>query len=133
VGRRGARVLSGATLDAGALIAFERNRRVVASLVARALERADRLSVPAGVVSQVWRDGRRQVRLVRLLGSPVCDVVPLDDATARAVGQICGATGTADVVDASVVQCARQRSQPIVTSDPDDLRRIDPTVTLITV
>ncbi|MGH8896056.1 MAG: PIN domain-containing protein [Egibacteraceae bacterium] len=123
--------MSGATLDAGALIAFERNERAVVSLVARAYERGDRLAVPAGVVAQTWRNGGRQVRLVRLLAAPITEVVPLDDRTARAVGQLCGITDTSDVVDVSVVWCARERGHPVLTSDGDDLRKIDPQLCLI--
>ncbi len=117
--------MSGAVLDAGALIAFERNDRRMVTIVARALEQRDELVVPAGVVAQVWRDGRQQVRLSRLLGSPICDVVALDDHAARAVGQLCGVAGTTDVVDASVALTGRQRTLRVITSDPDDLRRID--------
>jgi hypothetical protein len=115
------------------LIAFERAKRAVVALVAIALERGDRLAVPAGVVAQVWRDGARQVRLVRLLASAVIEVVPLDDPTARAVGQLCGVTGATDVVDASVVYCAQRRGHALLTSDPEDLRRIDPRLELIPV
>lgn len=125
--------MRGATLDAGALIAFERARRAVVALVTRALERGDRLAVPAGVVAQAWRDGARQVRLVRLLASEITEVVPLDDPTARAVGQLCGVTGATDVVDASVVYCARQRGHAVLTSDPEDLGRIDPRIEFVPV
>jgi PIN domain-containing protein len=125
--------VSGATLDAGALIAFERGKRKVVAIVARALDRRSTLAVPAGVVGQVWRDGSRQVRLVRLLASEIVEVPPLDDAAARAAGQLCGVRGTSDVVDASVVLCARERAHRIITSDADDLRRIDPGVELIRV
>ncbi|MGH2794944.1 MAG: PIN domain-containing protein [Actinomycetota bacterium] len=125
--------MSGATLDSGALIAFERVKRTMVVLVARALERGLTLSVPAGVVAQVWRDAARQVRLVRLLASDIFEVVPLDDRTARAVGQLCGVTRTTDVVDASVVLCAMERNHKIVTSDAVDLRRIDPDVDLVSV
>jgi hypothetical protein len=52
-------------------------------------------------------------------------IVPLDDAAARAVGQLCGATRTKDVVDASVVLCAQMRGDVVLTSDPEDLLRID--------
>lgn len=120
-------------LDAGALVGFERNERRVVGIVARALHHADALVVPAGVVGQVWRDGARQVRLVRLLGSPICKVASLDDAAARAAGQLCGASGTADVIDASVVVLARQRGLRVVTSDPDDLRRLDPRLDVVVV
>ena len=94
--------MSGAVLDTGALVGFERNDRRVVAIVARALEHRDPLVVPAGVVAQAWRDGRRQVRLARLLGSPLCEVVALDDRTARSTGQLCGASRTSDIVDASV-------------------------------
>jgi hypothetical protein len=119
--------VSGLTLDAGALIAFERNDRRVVTTIARALERRLPIAVPAGVVGQVWRDGSRQVTLVRLLGSSGVDVEPLDDARARAAGQLCGATGTSDVIDASVVLCARSRGHSVMTSDLGDLRRLDRT------
>ena len=125
--------MTGLTLDAGALIAFERTDRKVIALLARALERDLTIAVPAGVVAQVWRDGRRQVRLARLLGAAEVEVEVLDDRGARAAGQLCGARRTADIVDASVVLCARARGHRIVTSDPDDLARLDPAASLIVV
>jgi len=109
-------------LDAGALIAFERSdRRVI-----RLLELADELHVPAGAVGQVWRNPARQVRLVRLLATDKVVVHELDIERAKAAGHLCGATGTADVIDASVVLVARARRGVVLTSDPDDIRRIDP-------
>jgi PIN domain-containing protein len=125
--------VSGATLDAGALVGFERAGRRVVGIVRRAIERRETVAIPAGVVGQVWRDGKRQVRLVRLLASRVVDVVPLDDAAARAAGQLCGVTGTSDVIDASVILCARERGHKIVTSDPQDLRRLDDEIELVRV
>jgi predicted nucleic acid-binding protein len=118
-------------LDAGALVAFDRNDRSVVVLLARALEQGLPIVVPAGVVGQVWRDGRRQARLARLLGSDEVEVVPLDDSGAREAGQLCGARGTADVIDASLVLLARRRGARVVTGDPDDLMRLDPGVDLI--
>lgn len=125
--------MSGAVLDTGALVGFERNDRRVVAIVARALEHHDSFVVPAGVIAQAWRDGRRQVRLARLVGSPVCEVIALDDRTARAVGQLCGVSRTADVVDASVALTARQRGLRVVTSDPDDLRRVDQHLDLVVI
>ena len=121
----------GLTLDAGALIAFDRNDRTVVVLLARALEHELDLVVPAGVVAQAWRNGRLQARLARLLAAPEVEIEALDDTRARGAGQLCGVTGTADVVDASVVLCARRRKHKIVTSDADDLRRLDARVQLI--
>jgi len=125
--------MNGVTLDAGALIAFERNDRRVVAVIARALERGQRIAVPAGVVGQVWRDGRRQVRLARLLGSDALEVEPLDDSRARAAGQLCGVTHTQDVIDASVVLCARTRGHAVMTSDTHDLSRLDPTLPVVAI
>lgn len=125
--------MPGLTLDAGALIGFERNDRTVVALVARSFAHGHALAVPAGVVAQVWRDGRRQARLARLLGASEVEIAVLDDQGARHAGQLCGVKGTDDIVDASVVLCARARKHRIVTSDPVDLRRLDPDAVLISV
>lgn len=123
--------MPGLTLDAGALIAFDRNDRRVVALFVRALDHGFSLAVPAAVVGQAWRDGRRQARLARLLASTELEIEPLDDERARAAGQLCGVTGTADVIDASVVLCARKRGHRIVTSDAADLQALDPKAELI--
>jgi hypothetical protein len=125
--------MAGLTLDAGALVAFERNDRRLVALLARSLEHGFSLAVPAGAVGQVWRDGRRQARLARFLGSDGVDIEILDDQRARHAGQLCGVRGTSDVIDASVVLCARARGHQIVTSDPGDLRHLDPAASLIRV
>jgi hypothetical protein len=118
-------------LDAGALIAFERNDRKVRTLVELAISHRAALHVPGGVVAQVWRDGSRQARLSRLLGSGVLQVQPLDQEEAQATGALCGKAGTSDVVDASVVLLARRHGAAVVTSDPVDLARLDATLTLV--
>lgn len=123
----------GLTLDSGALIAFERGDRQVVALLARCLAHEGSLVVPAGVVAQVWRDGRRQARVARLLGASQVEVEPLDDERARQAGQLCGVRGTTDVIDASVVLCAKRRAHSVLTSDPDDLSRLDPALVLIRV
>jgi hypothetical protein len=125
--------MPGLTLDAGALIAFDRNDRRVVGLLARALEHRQAVAVPAGVLGQAWRDGRRQARLARFLGAPQVEIETLDDRRAREAGQLCGIRGTADVIDASVVLCARARGHRIVTSDPEDIRRLDSRLPMIPV
>ena len=125
--------MAGLTLDAGALIAFERNDRRLVALIARSLAHGHSLAVPAGVVGQVWRDGRRQVRLARLLAADEVLIEPLDDHRAREAGQLCGVSGTSDVVDASLVLCARAHGHRIATSDPADIRRLDASVPVIRV
>jgi hypothetical protein len=83
--------------------------------------------------AQAWRDGRRQARLARFLGAPQVEIETLDDRRAREAGQLCGIRGTADVIDASVVLCARARGHRIVTSDPEDIRRLDSRLPMIPV
>jgi hypothetical protein len=121
------------TLEAGALIAFERNDRRTCLLLKEALAEGCELVLPAGVIAQVWRDGSRQVLLARLLRTSTLTVAPLDDELARAAGQRCGVSGTADVVDASAALVARRHGGVVMTSDPDDLRRLDPTLTRLVV
>ena len=120
-------------LDTGALIGFERNDRRVVAIIARALEHHDSLIVPSGVVAQAWRDGSRQARLARLLGSHLCQVLVLDDRQARAAGQLCGLADTTDVIAASVAVAARDLGARVLTSDPDDLRRLDRRLELIAI
>ena len=113
-------------LDAGALIALDRNDRVAWSMLRVAADDASTVQVPAGVIAQAWRDGRRQALLSRALAH--CDEVPLDGVVARAAGLLCGRAGTADVIDASVAiiaaGVARHGDVAIITSDPDDIRRL---------
>ncbi|MBI2766540.1 MAG: hypothetical protein HYX53_11605 [Chloroflexi bacterium] len=92
-----------AVLDAGALIAFERGDRFTQSTVRAFRERGGTIVIPAAVLGQVWRDGARQTRLARLVEAGTTEIDILDEPTAKAVGVICGRSGTADVADASVV------------------------------
>lgn len=123
--------MTGATLDCGALIAFERGSTRMSALVERASVRGLRLAVPAAVVAQAWRGGTGQARLSRLLRAPTTEVVPLDELAARAVGAVCGRSGASDVVDVSVVVCARQRGHQVISGDPADLLAIDPGLAVV--
>ena len=69
-------------LDAGALIALDRNDRSVWATLRNAPDDSVQVSVPAGVIAQTWRDERRQALLVRARAH--CDEVPLDGPLARA-------------------------------------------------
>jgi hypothetical protein len=117
-------------LDAGALIAFERADARMRALCREAVRLGARLVIPAGVVGQVFRDSTRQVPLRALLNGPTTVVPPLDRALAEAAGALCGRVGTTDVVDASVVLVARLEHATVVTSDVNDLRRLDPSLNL---
>ena len=110
--------------DTGALVALERNDRNAWAKLMLAITDNAVVQVPAGVIAQAWRDGTRQARLARALKH--CDEVPLDGVSARASGMLCAATGTSDVIDASVAVAAATlaRHQPttVLTSDAGDLR-----------
>lgn len=123
--------MRGATLDAGALIALDRDDRRVLVLLARAAEVGARMTVPATALAQALRRPARQVRLARLLRQPTTDIAPLDGPDATSVGVLLAASRTADIADAHVVVCARRARQAIVTSDPGDLQRLDPTAHLV--
>ncbi|HJR70550.1 MAG TPA: twitching motility protein PilT [Gammaproteobacteria bacterium] len=106
-------------LDSGALIALEKNdrvmwRRLKAALLAN--------SVPVshgGIVGQVWRGGApRQALLARALAS--IDIRPLDESLGRAAGDLLARAGSADVIDAALVLLADD-GDDIVTSDPEDI------------
>jgi hypothetical protein len=125
--------MAGVTLDAGGLIAVDRSDRQVTVLLARAAETRARVTIPASALAQAVRRPERQVRLARLIRQPTTDVMPLDRVDATNVGRLLAASGTADVVDAHVVVCARRAQQRVVTSDPDDLRRLDPTIEVLRV
>jgi hypothetical protein len=124
---------AGITLDTGALIALDRGDKRMIALLGQALAQHRKFRVPSGVVGQAWRDGRVQVTLARFLRSEEVEVVPLDEQLARSCGELCGATRTSDVIDASVVILARERRDSIVTSDPKDLRRLDPSSPIISI
>jgi hypothetical protein len=116
----------GLTLDAGALIALERQDPRVLALLEEVLATPQAvLHIPTGALAQVFRDGSRQARLARLLRQTQTRIVSLDRRMALAVGLLLGQRGCSDVVDASVVVCARMNRQGVVTSDPEDLHMLD--------
>ena len=125
--------VSGITFDAGGLIALDRNDRRVIALVARAMERGFRITIPATALAQAIRNPSRQVRLSRLIRQAGTDLIALDGPHATAVGLLLAKTATAGVVDAHVAVCAQNAGQAIVTSDPADFRRIAPGLQLVTV
>ena len=132
MGRTRTRTAAGIVPDTGALIALGRGDKRMIALLSRALDQGRAFRVPAGAVGQAWRNGRVQVTLARFLRSVEVEIVPLDDELARSCGELCGAAGGSDVIDASVVIVAKERQDLIVTTDPGDLRRLDPTAQIIT-
>ena len=125
---------AGLTLDTGALLALDQPRKGLA-MQARLDEtrrRGGTICIPIGAIAQAWRSSR-QVRLVRLLKSRDIDIAIMTPNVARSVGVLCARTGHDDVIDVHVALCARERRHAVVTSDPDDLSRIDAGLRLIRV
>ena len=107
--------------DAGALIAAERNDRVVWADHRARLEAGEVPLATAPVVAQVSRSSR-QVQLRRFLRG--CDMAPFASNEAHEVGGLLARTGTTDVVDAHVVLIASARRYTVLTSDPADLAQL---------
>ena len=125
---------SGLTFDTGALLAIEAGDRRMMALLQRAKDLGRPIVIPAGVLAQAWRGGgSRQARLATVLSSEAVSVQDFTRMRARIAGELCGRSATSDVIDASVVVCAWDNGRTVVTSDPDDLRRLDPSLNLIAV
>jgi hypothetical protein len=114
--------VSALVLDAGVLVAVDRDDRAMLARLRVAQQHGIELRSNAMVVAQVWRDRQgRQVNLARLLRA--VDVRVIDHQDGRQAGVLLGLTGTADPIDASVVLLAKPGDR-ILTSDPDDLTRL---------
>ena len=113
--------MSTVVYDAAVLVSADKNeRRAWAEHKAR-LELGIVPFVPAPVVAQVSRSSQ-QAQLRRFLAG--CAVVPLGESEAHEAGRLLGKTRTADIVDAVVVTTAIRQKAMILTSDPDDIRRL---------
>jgi hypothetical protein len=125
--------VTGLCLDAGALIAVEGGNRWVGSAAKQTIRDGLAVHVVPEVLAQVWRGGPRQARLAAFLSSEDLVVPEYDVETARAVGQLAGLSGHADVVDVHVVLHALLHDLTVLTSDPDDLLAVHPSVRLVVV
>ena len=122
---------TGLTLDTGALIAIENRQDIVWDLLLGAERRNIPIRIPAGVLAQAWRATARQAPISRLLAVDNVTVVPLTRERAFEIGRLCRESGHSDVIDVSVAVCARSHGDSVLTSDPHDIRKVDPQLTLI--
>lgn len=113
--------MASVTLDAGVLIAADRNDRRFWRFRAQIAAEGRVAFVPAIVLTEVWR-GARSANLARALRG--CEIDPVGTDLAMAAGILCGRAGTDDPVDAIVVASAARRGDHIVTTDPEDLRAL---------
>jgi predicted nucleic acid-binding protein len=123
---------TGLTLDTGALLALDHPAKALAmqARLDETLRRGGTICVPVATIAQAWRSPR-QVRMARLLKSRDIDIAIMTPNIARTVGLMCARTGHDDVIDVHVALCARERGHAVVTTDPDDMLRIDPAVPVI--
>ena len=110
-----------AVLDTGALIAVDKGDRRVGAML-RVLQR-DGVPVLSSAVAlaQVWRDGRGQANLARVVSG--VDVAAVDDTSARKVGELLQANRSDDLVDAHVALLV-QRADHVLTSDEPDIHAL---------
>ena len=122
----------GLTLDTGALIALDHPAKAIAmqARLAEAVRRGGTVCVPVGAIAQAWRSSR-QVRLAWLLKSRDIDIAIMTPNVARSVGLLCARSGHDDVIDVHVALCAIERRHAVVTSDPEDISRVDPALPII--
>lgn len=120
-------------LDTGALIAVERRDPQLLALLAELVSARVSAHVPAGVVAQVWRGSPRQHAIVKLLSTEAVRIHALTEAMAYRIGLLLASSGTSDVVDAHVALLGRSLAARVLTSDPDDLARLDPKLDVVRV
>jgi hypothetical protein len=114
--------VSALILDAGALLAVDRDDRAMIARLRVAQRGGLDLRSNAMVVAQVWRDRHgRQVNLARMLRA--VEVRSVRESDGRDAGVLLAATGTADAIDATVVLLAEPGDR-VVTSNPVDLTRL---------
>lgn len=106
-------------LDSGALIALEKNDRAMWRRL-KTVQLSGHVPVShGGIVGQAWRGGgSRQALLAKVLEG--IDVRALDEALARAAGNLLARAHTTDVIDAALVLLAHD-GDDIATSDTHDL------------
>jgi hypothetical protein len=79
------------------------------------------IRVSSAVVGQVWRDGRKQANLARVLAGVGIEALGKDDG--RRIGELLAVAAATDVVDAHVALMAAH-ADLVLTSDPGDIRRL---------
>jgi hypothetical protein len=110
-----------AVLDAGALVAVDRRDRMIGAQLRVLQHQGTPIRVSSAVIGQVWRDGRKQANLARVLAGVGIEALGKDDG--RRIGELLAVAAAADVVDAHVALMAA-RGDLILTSDPGDIHQL---------
>jgi hypothetical protein len=110
-----------AVLDAGALVAVDRRNRLIGAQLRVLQQQGTPVRVSSAVVGRVWRDGRTQANLARMLAGTGIEALSKDDG--KRIGELLALAGSADVVDAHVALMTAH-GDLVLTSDPGDIRRL---------
>lgn len=114
--------MAGLTLDAGALIAYERGDDRIREILAVAYARGLVPTIPAIVLAEVWRGDARDARVARLLKASSIEAV--DERLARTAGSLRRRTPGSGTIDACIAVGVRRRRDAIATTDPNDMRTL---------
>jgi predicted nucleic acid-binding protein len=114
--------VAGLTLDAGALIAFERGADRIREILTVAYARGVVPTIPAIALAAVWRGDAKDARVARLLKA--CSIESVDERLARAAGGLRRATSGSATIDACIAVGVRARRDALATSDPKDMRKL---------
>ncbi len=115
--------MAGLTLDAGALIAYERGQERIRKILEVSYERGFVPTIPAVALAEVWRRGdTKDARVARPLKASSIEI--LDERIARAAGSLRRTTRGANAIDACIALGVRRRGDTIATSDPGDMRAL---------
>jgi sugar/nucleoside kinase (ribokinase family) len=106
-----------AVLDAGALIAIDRRERTVGAILRLLHRHGVPVVTSAGVVAQVWRNGRQQANLARMLSG--MDVVGFDELPGKKIGELLAVSRTTDIVDAHVALLVGDGDRVLTSDSPD--------------
>jgi predicted nucleic acid-binding protein len=112
--------VAGLTLDAGALIAYERGEERIREILAVAYARSLVPTIPAIALAEVWRGDAKDASVARLLKA--CSIEVVDERLAREAGRLLKSTPGAGTIDACIAAGVSRRHDAIVTSDADDMR-----------
>jgi hypothetical protein len=107
--------------DAGGLIALDRGKREVGTLLAVAADTGVEAVTSSACVAQAWRDPARQARLARALAGFL--ERPFDPSAARDCGLLLTRARTSDIADAAIALLVAD-GDTVVTSDPDDIAHL---------
>jgi hypothetical protein len=108
-------------LDAGALVAVDRRDRAIGAQLRVLQLNGTPLRVSCAVVGQVWRGGRRQANLARVLRGAGIKELSTDDG--KRIGELLALAGSADVVDAHVALMT-EHADLVLTSDLRDIHTL---------